>query len=161
MSKRLQSTIEALLTPAANREGFELVAVEVVGVHRSPVIRIFLDHPAGIDVERLASANKWISDILDAEDPVSGSYTLEVSSPGVDRPLSKKSDFVRFLGETASIKTDPIDGRSSFTGAISDVTDEDIVLSSEVGVFRVPFTQIKKARLKGKIDFSQKGEHPK
>lgn len=157
----MHSTIEALLAPVAIREGFELVAVEVVGVSRSPVIRIYLDHPAGIDVDRLAHANKWISDTLDAEDPVSGSYTLEVSSPGVDRPLSKKSDFVRFLGETASVKTDPIDGRSSFTGVIAEVTEEDIALSSEVGVFRLPFTQIKKARLKGKIDFSQKGERPK
>ncbi len=161
MSKRLQSIVEDLLAPAASREGFELVAVEVVGAHRSPVIRIFLDHPAGIDVDRLAIANKWISEILDAEDPVRGSYTLEVSSPGVDRPLSKISDFARFIGETASVKTDPIDGRSSFTGTITQVSEDAVELSSEVGVFRLPFSQIKKARLKGTVDFSQKGEHLK
>jgi ribosome maturation factor RimP len=157
MQAPLHERITALLEPVAAREGFELVAVETAGATKAPVIRVFLDRESGIGIDAIVAANQWISEVLDAEDPVRGSYTLEVSSPGVDRPLVKLTDFERFAGETATLKTKPVEGRSSFTGIIEGVEDETVLLDIEGQTVRVPHAAITKARLKGTVDFEPKG----
>ncbi len=158
MQAPLHERIEALLEPAAAREGFELVAVETAGATKAPVIRVFVDREGGIDVDALVDANRWISEVLDETDPVRSAYTLEVSSPGVDRPLTKLEHFVRFSGQTAKIKTSPIEGRSAFRGTIVSVEDDTIVFDIEDGdTVRIPHAAITKARLKGTVDFCQKG----
>ncbi len=157
MRAQLHARIEALLAPVAAREGFELVAVETAGATKAPVIRIFLDREGGIDIEAIVDANRWISEAIDAQDPVRGSYTLEVSSPGVDRPITRFSDFERFVGETVTLKTAPIDGRRSFTGTITGVEGDDVVLDVNGRTVHVPHGAVTKARLKGTVDFGTKG----
>jgi len=158
MHKSLQATIEEIIFPRAQHEGFELVAVEISGGSRSPVIRILLDHEMGIDIDKIAEANGWISDAHDQADPISGPYVLEVSSPGVDRPLNKLADYVRYIGERVHVRTAPIAGRSSFTGEIIRVEGQMITIGIDGEDFIIPFESITKARLKGTVDFSKKGD---
>jgi len=150
----LAEKVEALLAPEAERHGYELVAVETAGGHHQPVIRVFLDREEGIDIDAICAANEWIADAVDSSCGLDGKYTLEVSSPGLDRPLRKLSDYERFAGMRAKLKTKPADGRSSFTGTIEGVEAGDILLGLEDGTsVHIPFGSVVKARLKGDVDF--------
>lgn len=158
MGSSLAEKIEALLTPLAEREGFELVAVETAGGHKQPVVRVLLDREAGLDLDALCDANAWITDTLDAEESIlHDSYTLEVSSPGIDRPLRKLADFERFAGSQAKLKTVPAEGRATYTGTIIGVQDQTVVLDVDGQTVRIPHGAISKAHLKGDVDFGRKG----
>jgi ribosome maturation factor RimP len=152
----LAKLVEELLEPVAEQHGFELVAVEQSGGRHTPVIRVMLDRKGGIDLDAICEANSWISEVLDAEDPVSGPYTLEVSSPGVDRPLRKREDFGRFAGETATIKAKTEGrGRSAWTGTLVGLEGDDVVLEVEGERVAIPFGSVQKARLKGVVCFNK------
>ncbi len=157
MQPSLSERIEALLAPVAAREGYELVAVEIAGAASAPVVRIFIDREGGVDIDAIVDANRWISNTLDEADPIDSTYTLEVSSPGVDRPLTKAEHFQRFCGEGAKIKTRPIDGRSAFKGTITAVEGDTVLLETDDEIVRIPCAAIVKARLKGRVDFTPKG----
>lgn len=161
MTMTLAERIELMLVPVAQREGVELVAVEIAGATKHRVVRVYLDREGGIDIDTIVDANRWISETLEAEDPIPGAYDLEVSSPGIDRPLRKIADFERFRGQTAVIKTTPIDGRGKFTGTISGTDGDTVVLESEGETYRIPLASISKAHLKGDVDFGQKGADDK
>ena len=157
MQPSLSERIESLLEPVAAREGYELVAVEIAGAASAPVVRVFIDRDGGLDIDAIVAANTWVSDTLDEADPIDSAYTLEVSSPGIDRPLTRIEHFERFCGETAALKTRPVDGCSSFTGTITGVDGDTILLETKEDTVRIPCSAITKARLKGHVDFSQKG----
>lgn len=157
MQVPLSERIEALLAPLAAKEGLELVAVETVGATKAPVVRVLLDREGGLDIDAIVSANRWISEVLDAEDPIPTAYTLEVSTPGIDRPLRTLADFARFAGSTAVVKTTPLEGRTKYTGTIVSAIDDVIVLDSDGQTFRIPFEAVSKANLKGEVDFTPKG----
>jgi ribosome maturation factor RimP len=158
MGSSLTETIEALLTPLAEREGFELVAVETAGSHKEPVVRVLLDREGGLDLDALCSANAWIADTLDAQESIlRGAYTLEVSSPGIDRPLRKLVDFERFAGSGAKIKTVPAQGRTTYTGTIVGIEGENVVLDVDGQTVRIPHGAVSKAHLKADVDFGKKG----
>ena len=113
----LAGTLTVLLEDPAAANGLELVAVEVVGAGDAPIIRVFIDRDAGIGIDDLASANGWIRPVLDDLPEVGDTCTLEVSSPGIDRPLRKQADFSRFAGKQAKITTSqPVEGRSTSPG---------------------------------------------
>lgn len=156
MTTNLTSRIEALLDPQAALHGFELVAVEQAGTRHAPVIRVLLDKPEGINLDALAEANRWVSEALEEHDPIAGPYTLEVSSPGIDRPLRKIADFERFIGQQAHVRTTPLDGRSSFTGTIVGVSGETVRLEVEGETFEIALSAITKANLKAAVDFTPK-----
>ena len=143
------------LSPRAEAEGLEIVTVEVVGAKKAPTIRVFIDTPGGVGFDELASAQAWINAIMDELDPFPGAYSLEVSSPGIDRPLRTLEHFARFAGQTAVVKTSrPLDGRSSFAGAIVSAEGDEVVLDVDGEHVAIPFDGIKRAHLKGTIDFS-------
>lgn len=149
-----QARITALLEQAASDHGLELVAVEVAG-SRAPTIRVYLDRPGGIDLDALAEANRWISAALDGADPVAGAYTLEVSSPGIERPLFRLADYERFVGSEAHVRTaTPIGGRSRFTGTILGAEGGTVLLETDGTTHRLTFESIARARLKVDIDLS-------
>lgn len=154
LSKKEQQLLDAL-EPRASQEGIELVTVEVVGAKKAPTIRVFIDTPDGVSFDELSSAQAWINDIMDELDPFTGAYTLEVSSPGIDRPLRTVEQFVRFAGEAALIKTtQPQDGRSSWAGTITNAQDGTVTLDVDGSPVHIPMDTIKRAHLKGTIDFS-------
>lgn len=151
------SRIEALLAPLAEQHGLELVTVEQAGGRHTPIVRVLLDREDGLDIDAICEANRWISEVLDAEEPFSGPYTLEVSSPGVDRPLCRLSDFERFQGQTASVKVRPAGqgSRSAYTGTIVGTEGTDVVLDVDGELVRFAFDDIVKARLKGVVTFDR------
>ena len=147
--------IEAL-EPLASEHGLDLVTVEVAGTRKRPILRVFLDTPAGgITLDELVDAQEWVDATIEEVDPFIESYDLEVSSPGIDRPLRTPEHFARFAGETAVVKTAaPLDGRSAFTGTIAGVADGAVELDVDGTAFRIPVSDIKRAHLKGAVDFS-------
>ncbi|MCE5191523.1 MAG: ribosome maturation factor RimP [Actinomycetia bacterium] len=159
MTSDTAARLTAILEPLATDHGLELVAVEIVGQPGSRVVRVYLDREGGIDIETIARANAWISDALDDADVVTSGYTLEVSSPGIERPLRKASDWVRFSGRTAVVKTThPIEGRSTFTGVIGGLEGDTAVIDIEDATFRIPVDAIRKAHLKIDFDTIEEGK---
>ena len=153
LSKKETELLDAL-EPRAASEGVEIVTVQVVGAKKAPTIRVFIDTPEGVSFDELAKAQAWINDIMDEIDPFPGAYMLEVSSPGIDRPLRTPEHFERFAGQTAQVKTKgPLDGRSSFTGTIVSADDDAVVLDVDGAQVSVPMDVIKRAHLKGTVDF--------
>jgi len=151
--------LKSLLERAAADHGFELVLLEVAGSKANSVVRVFLDHADGITIEHIALANKWIKELLDPLPEYKDGYNLEVSSPGIERPLVKLADYVRFTGSDARVSTShEIDGHKHFTGTIAAVEGDEIVLHLEGGTtVRIPYGDIKRARLHVQFDFSKEG----
>jgi ribosome maturation factor RimP len=157
-SQDLASRLTDLLEPRALAEGFELVCVEVAGPVRTPIVRVFLDRDGGLDIDAIAKANIWVKELLEGVPETSGDYTLEVSSPGIERPLRTRADFERFAGSTVRIATrELIGGRKSLTGTITAVEGDDIVIDVEGTTYNVPLGAIDKARLRVEIDFNKEG----
>ena len=155
LGKKEQQLLDAL-EPRASQEGVEIVTVEVVGAKKAPTIRVFIDTPDGVSFDELSSAQAWINDIMDELDPFPGAYTLEVSSPGIDRPLRTLEHFARYAGQTAVVKAQPQDGRSAWTGVIREAQDGAVTLDVDGDSVRIPLDTVKRAHLKGTVDFSSK-----
>lgn len=152
----LAARLMTILDPQAEAHGFELVAVEQAGGRGMPIIRVMLDREGGITIDALAKANEWIAEVLDGDSPINGPYTLEVSSPGVDRPLVRKSDFERFAGETATISALSDEGRrATRTGILLGMEGDTVLLEVDGERQEIPYESIKKARLKGVVDFGK------
>ena len=149
------SLIEALEERAADK-GLDIVDVEVVGAKRALVIRVRIDHAdpeaEPITLDEVSAETGWISDLLDECDPIEGSYTLEVSSPGMARPLRKRGDFARFTGERVRITTNATEGRRKYTGTLKGMEGDDVVLECDDGTFKIAFDTIKTAKIKPSFD---------
>lgn len=155
LSAKEQSLLDAL-EPRAEKEGIEIVTIEIVGSRKAPTIRVYLDTPHGIVFDDIAAAQTWINEIVDDIDPFPGAYTLEVSSPGIDRPLRTPKHFADHVGETAMIMTtEPIDGRAKFMGTLEGYDDQrqSIMLDVDGTTVAIPYRVIKKAHIKGVITF--------
>ena len=156
LSHKEQSLLDALM-PEAQQKGVEIVTIEVTGSKKSPTIRVYIDTENGVGFDELTQAQSWIDETLERIDPFPGAYMLEVSSPGIDRPLRTPGHFARFVGQTAVVKTlKAIEGRSQFTGTIISATEQLITLEDQGTLFEIPFDLIKRSHLKGIIDFSDK-----
>jgi ribosome maturation factor RimP len=131
--------------------GFELVDVEVKRQPGGGLVRLYVDRPGGIGLDDLQSVSEEVSAILDVEDPLASSYTLEVSSPGLDRPLKTEEDYRRFVGRLAKVSSyEPVEGRRHWTGRLAGVEDGlvSLTLEREGGsVARIPFGKIAHGRL--------------
>ena len=140
LRERLESGVQAL--------GFDLVDVELSGGRQHRTLRVYIDGPHGVTVDNCAEVSRQLSAILDVEDPFSGSYTLEVSSPGLDRPLVKPADFHRFEGAPIKVRLfHGLDGRRNFTGQLVETTADGVVLEVDGERFSLPFDDIERARL--------------
>lgn len=148
--------VTGLLERAAVANGFELVLAEFAGHANAPIIRVYLDRDGGIGIDDIANANSWIKDVLDAQPEYHGDYSLEVSSPGIDRPLVKLGDFTRFAGSDAKITTTGlVEGRKHFTGRLIGVEGEDVLIDVDGTTFRIPHGSVRTARLRVEIDFNK------
>jgi ribosome maturation factor RimP len=143
-----------LLAPLAKDHGFDLVTCEIAGPKGSPIVRVYLDREKGIDLDAIADANNWIADALEGDSPVDGPYVLEVSSPGIERPLRTADDFSKYAGQRIAVKTHaPIDGRRRFTGTLTCIEGEGILVDCDGQPCAIPLGSIAKANLKPDIDF--------
>jgi ribosome maturation factor RimP len=131
--------------------GFELVDVELKRQPGAMLVRLYVDKQGGIGLDDLQSVSEEVSAILDAEDPIASQYTLEVSSPGLDRPLKSEADYRRFLGKLARLSSyEPVDGRRHWTGRLLSIEDGvvEVVLEKEGGkACRIPFAKLSHGRL--------------
>lgn len=151
----LTSRLTELIEPEAQVHGFELVAVEIVGGRGTQVIRVLLEREEGTDLDAIGSASRWVSDLIDEADPITAPYVLEVSSPGIDRPLVKLHDFDRFAGQDVRMKVLRGEKRASVNGVLLGVEGDDVVVEVEGERVCVPYGTIQKARLKGVVDFGK------
>ncbi len=148
LSEKVQ-TIRNLLRPSVEALGFELLGVELRGSVRSPLLRVYIDHPAGITVDDCGQVSHQISGVLDVEAVLSDAYTLEVSSPGLDRPLFEPAHFERHIGDKVRLRLAvPDQGQRRYAGRLEDFREGVVVLVTEQqGVVSVPFSNIESARL--------------
>ena len=150
-----QVQIEQIAAPVASRHGCELVDLCFRREAGGWVLRLFIDRPEGVGVDLCAEVSRDLSAELDVADVIEHKYTLEVSSPGLNRPLTKAADFRRYLGRAAKLKTrEPFDGRRQFSGRLRAVAEDDsaVIVESEDGATHtIPITAIAKANLKIEI----------
>jgi len=140
--------LQKLLEPTIVRLGYELTDLEVRLGGSGGLLRVTIDKPEGVDLDDCESVSHAVSALLDIEEPMPGSYNLEVSSPGTDRKLTKISHFQRFAGETLKVTTRfPIDGRRRFRGTLVSSDDENIVVEVDGQSHSLPLTMIDTARL--------------
>jgi ribosome maturation factor RimP len=144
----LREELIRLLEPAVGGLGYELVELEYAPAGPGGVLRLYIDAPPGITVNDCERVSRRVSAILDAEDPIPGHYTLEVSSPGLDRVLRTPAHFRRFAGNRIRLQLEePIEGRKRFTGTLLEAQDDGIAMEVD-GVRHVfGYAQIHKARL--------------
>jgi ribosome maturation factor RimP len=142
-----QTAVRAVAEPVLSSLGLELVDVEIVGSGRARTLRLTVDRDGGIDLDALAKANGPVLDALDAVDALSGPYNLELSSPGVERPLRRPSDFRRFVGTMISVKShDPVDDARRHRGLLIEADDSSIVLEVDGQQRRFSYDAIASAR---------------
>ena len=154
LTHKEKSLLDALV-PEAQEKGIEIVTVEVTGSKKAPTIRVYIDTDHGVGFDELSEAQSWIDETMERIDPFPGAYMLEVSSPGIDRPLRTPEHFNRFAGQTAVVKTSKgIEGRSQFTATIMAATEDMLTLEDAGTTISIPFEFIKRAHLKGVIDFN-------
>ena len=140
--------LQKLLEPTIEGLGYELTDLEVRLSGRGGLVRLTIDKPDGIDLEDCEKVSHAASALLDVEDPVPGEYSLEVSSPGLDRKLTKVEHFQRFEGETLKVSMRfPIEGRRRFRGTLVSSNDENIVVEVDGESHSLPLTMIDTARL--------------
>jgi ribosome maturation factor RimP len=147
VSKKVE-TLTAMLEPAVAAVGFELWGVEFFQQGRHSVLRLFIDGPDGVGVDDCAAVSHQVSGVLDVEDPIAGEYTLEVSSPGWDRPLFTLPQYARFAGSEVSVRlASPLGGRRRYKGVIQGVGDDAVDLLVDGATVRIPFAAIDKANV--------------
>ncbi len=146
--------LEPLIAPIAEALGYALVRVRVTGAQR-PTVQVMAEKPDGtMDVDDCARLSHAISTAFEADDPIEGEYVLEVSSPGIDRPLTRRRDFETYAGHDARLDLKfPLDGRKRVRGTLKGLRGEDVVLETELGPEKgrgelaVPYTSIGEAKL--------------
>lgn len=150
-SKRILDAVWRLVSPVCDAEGMELIHVEFQREPAGRMLRLYIDKPGGVHLDDCVHISRQVGDLLDvACDELRGPYNLEVTSPGIHRPLGKLSDFSRFKGNRVKIRTAaPIKGRSNYTGMLMGIEKEEILVCVDDITFRIPYGDIAKAKLVG------------
>ncbi|MGH9971556.1 MAG: ribosome maturation factor RimP [Pyrinomonadaceae bacterium] len=145
----IEKRVQAIAERVAIDHGLELVHAEVAGPENKPIVRIFIDTPQGITHEDCSEVSLHVGTILDVEDFIHSAYTLEVSSPGLDRGLYKRADYERFAGSLAKVKTHrPIEGQRNFRGRLLGVEGEDVLFEDRTsGHVKIPLDLIARANI--------------
>lgn len=153
MSKpKVEDMISEIVTEIIQSTELELVDVEYVKEGGAWFLRVYIDKPAGITHEDCQKVSVRLSEVLDERDPIPGSYILEVSSPGIERPLKKPEDFIKFRGHKVRATTfSPVDGQKEFVGELESRTDESIVINLKDKQIALPVKQVARIRLEADI----------
>ena len=133
-SERIQHSVTTIATPIVRSLDLELVDVECTGQGSRTLVRVFIDKQNGVTVSDCEQVHLSLSHALDVQDPIPHTYTLEVSSPGLDRPLKRRQDYARSIGKLVRLKlTNALDGQWRLTGRLQTVNEEGVVLEMEEG----------------------------
>ncbi len=157
IAARLQEIAERV----AIDHGLELVHVEVAGPDNKPIVRVFIDKPQGVTHDDCSEVSTHLGTILDVEDFIHASYTLEVSSPGLERGLYKRADYERFAGSNAKMKTrQPIGGQRNFRGRLVGLEGDEVIFEDRTnGQVRVPLGLITKANIEVDVEEELRRSH--
>lgn len=148
MIRQAHAHLRQLLEPVISVLGYELVGIEYLGQGRNNTLRIYIDKTEGVTLDDCEKVSRQVSGLLDVEDPIQERYTLEVSSPGADRPLFTREHFDSNKGRWVRLRLDkPLDGRRNFKGIIQGMNDEEVLLDVDGTRFSLPLKTIEKARL--------------
>ncbi len=144
--------LEEMLEPTVKAMGFSLWGIEYSSQGRYSVLRIFIERERGITADDCAAVSSQVSGILDVEDPITGEYTLEVSSPGMDRRLFRLDQYGAYIGEIVDIHLrSPFDGRRNFKGVLKGIEGVDVVVQIDNDEFLLPHDGIDKARIEPRV----------
>ncbi len=148
MEQTVITQIEAVLEPVIEVLGYKLWGLELLGEGHHKILRVYIDSETGVNLDDCAKVSSQVSGILDVEDIISSSYDLEVSSPGLDRPLFKAAQFQQFIGRDIRIKLQqPIQGQRNYIGEINDVEADSVVLLVDAEKITIALNDIDKAKL--------------
>lgn len=154
----LRDRLIELLEPVVNAIGYELVLLEYSPRDGSGMLRLFIDAPDGITLDDCEKVSREVAAMLDVEDVITQAYRLEISSPGLDRPLVKPEHYQRFKGEVARIQMlAPVAGRRRFQGVLLEATDDEVSIDTAEGVITLPLADIDKAKLVPNFDKEKTG----
>ncbi|MGQ9687887.1 MAG: ribosome maturation factor RimP [Desulfobaccales bacterium] len=147
--EELLTRLEKLLQPYLEARGVELVEVQFTQPRRGrATLRLFVDRPGGITLEEITRVSRVVGELLDVYDPISGSYTLEVSSPGLTRELKQPRDYERFAGRLVRLTTrSPWQGKQVHRGILKGLANDEVSLEEDQGLVSIPLQEIAKARL--------------
>jgi ribosome maturation factor RimP len=153
--------VQAIAEQAATDRGLELVHTEIAGPDNKPIVRIFIDKPGGVTHDDCSDVSLQVGTILDVEDFIHAAYTLEVSSPGLERGLYKRSDYERFAGSPAKLKTQqPINGQRNFRGRLLGVEGNNVIFEDRTnGRVSLPLDLVAKANLEIDLDEELRRKH--
>ncbi len=142
-----------LVEPVLDEMGFELVDVEYVSNYGKWVLRLYIDKEAGVTIDDCVTVSREIGDLIDIKEVVTHKYTLEVSSPGIDRPLKKEKDIVGAVGKKVKVKmVTPVNGRRSFTGLLKEFENGRLHIETGGAPVSLPWTEVDKANLVYEFD---------
>jgi ribosome maturation factor RimP len=150
---QLETKLTEMLVSPVEALGFEMVGVEFIRAGKHSTLRVYIDHPDGISVDHCAEVSHQVSAIMDVEDPISTEYNLEVSSPGMDRPLFKEAHYLACLGEVVSLRTKmPIEDRRNFKGKVLACEDGNLTLEIDNQTHVLAIANIEKGNLVPSFD---------
>lgn len=150
---KFEQKLTEMLRPAVEQVGKELLGIEYISAGNHSVLRLFIDHENGIDVDDCAEVSRQVGAILDVEDPISTEYSLEVSSPGVDRPLFDIEHYQAVVGETINVKISmPLNGRRKFKGILETIENDTLIVNVDGQSYQLVISNIVKANLVAKFD---------
>ena len=148
----LELRLTEMLQPAVDALEFELLGVEFIRAGNHSTLRVYIDHENGISVDNCADVSHQVSAILDVEDPIATEYALEVSSPGMDRPLFKLEHYAQIIGETVNVKLNvPQEGRRNFKGELVGIDGDMINIKVDNEEFSLLIDNVAKANLIAKF----------
>ncbi|VAW53216.1 Bacterial ribosome SSU maturation protein RimP [hydrothermal vent metagenome] len=150
-----QTHLWELFEPVINGMGFDLIEIEHFPNPKHGVLRLFIDKPldsngetSGVVIEDCSAVSRQISALIDVEDPINGKFNLEVSSPGLDRPLRRLQDFQRFTGSLVKLKTVmPMEGQRNFKGRLLEASENSVTIETDEEEISLPMSAIDKARI--------------
>ena len=143
-----QETLQALIAPVVESLACEFWGMEYLSQGRHTTLRVFIEREGGVLLEDCEKVSRQISAVMDVEDPISGEYTLEVSSPGVDRPLYTLDHYQRFIGHKAELRLRvPFEGRRKFSGTIAGIENDEVMLHVDSEEYLFPIDSIEKANI--------------
>jgi ribosome maturation factor RimP len=145
---QVSEALTELVEPVVVGMGYELVGVEYRPGRGQDLVRVYIDSEAGVTVDDCARVSHQVSGVLDVEDPVPGSYRLEISSPGLDRPIIRAADFERFAGAVARVRLNGLwEGRRKIVGVLRGLRDGEVLIDEDGTIHAVPLERIEKCNL--------------
>ena len=149
----IREKLYEIITPVVEGLEYELVGIEYLPQGKHSLLRIYIDQEEGISLDDCEKVSRQVSAVMDVEDPLTNNYNLEISSPGLERPLFVEEHYTRFAGNPVFVRTSfPIDGRRKFEGLLLGIEEGDVLVEIDEEQFRLPLTQVEKAHLVPQFD---------